>query len=139
MARGCSSGKKSFKNYGDALNHMRSVLRKHSASVKLRNVYECRECGKWHMTSKSRHGRSSQFDRSMELIPMDQLVSYAFELVSSRVEDPTAMTAAVSPKTQMSRMFRAARLGAPNPSPSTTDGRSGPVAQNSSSARSMAQ
>ncbi len=135
MARACPSAKKSFANYGDALNYLRETRRRNPSTVKLRNVYACDQCSKWHMTSQPRHGHRLRMGKTMHHIPMDDIVSYAHELRSKQVLDPSSLRAPVSQQARLHRMVMASRLGSGNKQNPSPDSNASQGAQNSSSAR----
>lgn len=134
MARECPTGKKSFKNKGDATNFMRDFNRRNPVTSKLRNVYECSECGKWHMTTQPRHGHKLAMGKRMRFIEMDDLHAAAYEVRSDQLIDASSLTMPVTRAQKTSRIIRASRLSDRGPIHTSSDDEQPRVAQNSSSA-----
>lgn len=135
MARECPTGKKSFKNKGDATNFMRDFNRRNPTTSKLRNVYECSECGKWHMTTQPRHGHKLAMGKRTRFIEMDDIHSAAFEVRSSQLIDASSLRAPVTRMQKTNRVIRASHLSPRGPIHTSSDERTVRIAQNSSSAR----
>lgn len=134
MARECPTGKKSFKNKGDATNFMVELRRKNPTTVNVRNVYQCEQCGKWHMTSQPRHGRKLRMGKTIRFIPMDDIAAAAFEIRSAQLLEPEELRAPARQEKHISRLVTASKLRDRNPI-HTEPTRSGTeVAQSSSSA-----
>ena len=134
MARECPTGKKSFKNQGDATNYMRDFNRRNPTTSKLRNVYECPECGRWHMTTQPRHGHKLAMGKRMHFIEMDDIVAAAFEVRSSQLIDPSGLRVPLTRAQKTSRMVRTSPLSPRGPIHASTDTGALRGAQNSSSA-----
>lgn len=97
MARECPSGKRSFRNKGDAQNGMERIQRQNPTTSRLRNVYSCELCGSWHMTSQPRHGHRLGFHKRSRYIPMEDIAAAAHEIRSSQLEDPSTLRVPLSP------------------------------------------
>lgn len=134
MARECPTGKKSFKNKGDATNFMRDYNRRNPTTSKLRNVYECSECGRWHMTTQPRHGHKLAMGKRMRYVEMDDLHSAAFELRSGQIIDSSTLRAPLTRAQNTSRIISASPKKPRGPIHASTDTGALRGAQNSSSA-----
>ena len=106
MSRRCSSGKIPYKNQGDARNSMWEANRKDPMTMKLRNVYSCPECNKWHMTSQPRHGYDLRVWKGLNQISMDTIAAAAFEIRSEQLVDSSTLRKPVVARVGISHVVK---------------------------------